>query len=238
MLLSLWSALFACYDNGFAIVSTAPIYGCVDGCEAIRISGHGFSKDATATVGGNAVTGIEWPARELDQGYFITGIMPASSNGKGYADVVVKSGGESSTLTSTAAYYYVECPGAGHVDYLSAQSNIAAGDVIEIHGCGLDVATQSVRIVDGKGTAVGADIPLTATCGTAVDTFTAPTVSAGGYYFELVDSAGEILSGAPCLACDPDEICDDDPATCPDAEALDTASSCSDFPLFFGEEGC
>jgi hypothetical protein len=230
---AIWSALAGCYDNGFAAVSTCPIYGWVDGCSAIKISGHGFEKDISATIGGNPVTNIEWPTGDLDQGYFVTGIVPASTNGKGYAEIVVTSGGKSSTLAGVDSYYYVECPAAAHIDSVSANNNVKAGDTITLAGCGLDPAAHLARFVDGDGVAQGADIPLTAACGTATMTLAAPTLPAGGYYLEIVNASGEVLNGAPCAAVDADDYCD--PATMPAVDTADSAASCSDFRVYFGE---
>ncbi len=214
MFLLLWAALSGCNDPGFAAVSIDPIYGWVDGCTSIQISGHGFDDDVKATIGGNAVTSVTLPTREVDKGYNFAGTIPAGKHG--YADVEVTSGGETSVLTGTAGYYYVECPETGAIDTVGPQQ-LVAGDRVTIVGCGLEATSRKVRLLDGTGVQVGADLALASNCGTAKVIFEAPALPDGTYYIAVVDDAGNVLVGGQC----------------PPPDSADTAYSCTEYTLTY-----
>lgn len=214
-------SLLSCNQSGFDAVAIRPIYGWTDGCTAVTITGRGFGDDVTAKIGDQALTGVTVPpADDIDHGYAMTGVMPASNFGKGYADVTVTSGDKSSVITGSGAYYYVDCPQPGYIEALSVTEGLATGTTVNITGCGLDSAALKVQLFDADGvTAVGSPIALTSVCGTANVSFTAPAVPADGtYYLTLVDGAGTVLAGAPC----------------PPLDSADTASTCSDFKVTYG----
>lgn len=216
--------LASCNKPGFQAISIRPIDGWVDGCNPILISGSGFGDDVTAMIGDQAVTSITLPPKETgvdsEYGYQLFGIAPPSTIGKGYQDVTVTSGGKSDTITGSGAYYYKDCPGPGYIEGISQTEGLASGTAITITGCGLDSESLKVRVVDSANVAVGADLSLTKSCGTAVVTFSAPAVPADGtYYLEVVDVDGNVLSGTPC----------------PPPDTADTAGgSCVDYPLSYG----
>ncbi len=214
MTLLLWAALSGCNDPGFAAVSIDPIYGWVDGCTTIQISGHGFDKDVKATIAGNAVTNVTLPTREVDIGYTFAGTLPAGKHG--YADIEVTSGGESSVLTGTAGYYYVECPETGVIDTVGPQQ-VVAGDGVTIVGCGLDAASRKVRLFDSTGAQAGDDIVLASNCGTAKVSFAAPALADGTYYIAVVDESGNVVAGGQCAPPD----------------SADTAYSCTEYTLTY-----
>jgi hypothetical protein len=215
--------LLGCNTAGWDAVSISPIYGWVDGCSPITISGHGFSDKATATIGGQAVTGITQPDRDLDKGYLFTATVPAAT-AAGYADVVVTDGENTATITGTGAYYYVACPAPGYLEALSPTDGITAGATISMTGCGFDPAAVRVQIVDSAGTAAGDAIELTPVCGTASVSFTAPALADGTWYLELIDPTGTVLSGTPCPPVD----------TAVPADTSDTAAACTDTPIVYG----
>lgn len=215
--------LAGCNDPGFALVSISPIYGWTDGCNAVTLSGHGFGKDATAKIGGAAVTGVTFPEPPKNPltpsnvGYIAYGVAPAGSHG--YAEVSLTSSGQTSTITGTGGYYYVSCPAPGSVDAVTPAEAIAGGALIALDGCSLDAATMTVRLVDATDATVADGLALTSLCGKGSVTFEAPVLADGTYFIELVDTGtGAVLSGAPC----------------PPADSADTASSCSDHAIVYG----
>lgn len=209
--------LGACNDAGYGLVSISPIYGWVDGCNPVTLSGHGFADDATASIGGSDITGITLPERKVDKGFVLYGTAPAGQHG--YAEVTMRSGGETSTLKGTAGYYYVECPALGTVDAVTPAAGLADGVTVTLNGCGLDTTLAAARIVSADGTPQGSDLPLVSMCGTGTASFTAPALADGEYYLELVRvDDGTVLSGAPC----------------PPPDSGDTGSSCTDQTLTYG----
>jgi len=213
--------LIGCNTAGFDAVAISPIYGWVDGCSTVTISGHGFSEQATATVGGQSVTGITLPERALDKGYLFTATVPAAS-AAGYADVVVTDGDNTATITGSGAYYYVACPAVGYLESYGPSEGVTAGATVTITGCGFDAAAVRGQIVDAAGSPQGGAFALTSACGTASVSFEAPALADGTWYLELVDADGAVLSGAPC----PPE----DTAT----DTSDTGATCTDYPLTYG----
>ena len=195
---------------GFKAVSIREIYGWVDdSCKTVTISGHGFDDGVTATIGGNPVTNLTLPDRELDKGFLFTAGVPAATEA-GYGDVVVTNGdGETSTITD--GYYYVACPMSAWVDGLSPTDGITAGASVGVAGCQLEGATQ-VQV----GTAE--PVPLTtATCGTSQASFAAPDLIEGTYTVTLLDAEGALVFPP---ACTPD--------------TADTGSSCITLTLTYG----
>jgi hypothetical protein len=191
-LLILPLALAGCNTVGFGVISMEPIYGWVDGCTDVKVSGHGFDPDASATLGGVALTDLTQPDGLLDEGYQLFGRTPPSPTGAtGYADLTVTSGGESGTLAQ--AFWYAACPGAGFADGADP-AEVTEGATVTLSGCGLDPATQAVRV----GTS--AALPIEASCGTARATFTAPGLPAGTWYVGVFDLAGTQIFPDP--ACD------------------------------------
>jgi hypothetical protein len=143
--------------------------------------------------------------------------VPAVAD-KGYQDVTVTTGGKSSVITGSGAYYYIECPRMGTVDTVSPTTELKAGTAISIYGCKLNAELITARIVDETGEPTGQDIPLTKVCGTGAASFDAPALDAGKYYLQLIDAEGTVVAG---------EIC-------PPTDTADTASSCTDYPLSYG----
>lgn len=203
--------LFAagCNSAGYEAVAIRPTFGWADGCTAVKISGHGFGDEVSATVGGNAVEDITRAEAEEDQQFFFFGTMPAGDPGA--QDLVVTSDGKESTVE--AAFYYVACTGPATLETVTPNDGVAAGATVSLAGCGFDVATQQVRIIDPTGTVASTTASLTADCGTAYASFTAPTMPDGDYWVFIEDIAsGDVLN--PVTG---------DPREC----ALDTAADCA-----------
>lgn len=176
---------------GFGAVSIRPIYGYVDGCNAVRIGGHGFDSDVAVTIGGQPITEATLPEEgSLDRGFMIDGVAPAG--GPGYADVVVTNGdGQSTTISET--YYYVACPSAFYPEALGPNEGIASGTEITVAGCNLNGATQ-VQVGDAD------PVPLTPGCGNVTATFSAPNLepSDEAYPIRFLDAAGDEQFSQPC----------------------------------------
>lgn len=200
--------LAGCNNPGFEAVSIRPIYGWVDGCNPVRVSGHGFGDDVKVTIGDRddaaaqaELASVTFPEKELDKGYFVEGVMPAAVTGtNGYADVVVTTGGQTSVIDD--AYYYVACPGLGYTESASPTEGLVGGETITLSGCGLDAAAVQAWVVDATGApVVPAALPLTSACGTASATFAAPALAKGTYYLLLTDLDGNpLFGGAPDTA--------------------------------------
>lgn len=209
--------LGACNDAGYALVSISPIYGWVDGCNPVTLSGHGFSEDVSASIGSSDITGLTQPEAKQDKGFVLHGVAPAGPHG--YAEVSLRSAGVTSKLEGTAGYYYVECPGTGMIDSVTPSTELGDGVTVILNGCGLDSTGAAARIVSADGTPQGADLPLTSMCGKGTASFTAPPLADGDYFLELVSLAdGSVLIGAPC----------------PPGDSGDTGSHCTDYPLTYG----
>ena len=201
----------ACEDRlGFDAVSLFPTYGYVDGCTNIRMGGHGFTEDFSATIGGNPVTNITDPDPEvdpLDQGFEKYGVTPAG--GPGFADYKATDSGESVTVTN--AFYYIACPGAPWVDAVS----YADGDVT-ISGCGLDAASLDAYLVlkGGDPTKVKPFTDVSSVCGTATVSFGTPGTPGVYELYLSVDGGTTFI---------PDPTCVEDTA--------DTAVTCASAPI-------
>lgn len=183
-------ALVACNTAGFDVVSISPIYGWVDGCNTVRISGHGFAQDATATLG-DLDLAVSARGEGIDEGYWLESVLPAAPvSAKGYATASVTSGGVTSTLPD--AYYYVECPQPGNLESVDAET-VVPDQSVTLQGCGLDSAALTVHLVPRAGTET-ISRTLTSACGTASATFTVPSnLTADTYDLQLVDATGAVV---------------------------------------------
>ena len=182
--------LSACNTAGFDAVSISPIYGWTDGCNTVRVSGHGFAEDATVTLGTLELP-ISARGEGIDAGYWIEGTLPAAAAAQaGYATVSVNSAGATSTIAD--AYYYVACPAEGTLDSLDTET-VAAFQNVTMQGCGLS-ATLLVQLTPRGGTAEDAvRVPITSTCGTASTSFVAPDLPDNLYDVQIVNPAGDVL---------------------------------------------
>ncbi len=194
-LITMGLALAAC-DRGLDAVSIRPIYGWTDGCTDVEIGGNHFGDQVSVTIGGNPLDNLTLPdaaTQPLDVGFEAYGTTPPSTNGKGPADVVVSSGGETDTITG--GFYYVDCPHPGYVEAADPTEGVSAGDTITLWGCGLDSSAYTVRVGDNA-----TDAQLTGVCSTAQVTFTAPAPSAdGAWYIGFFDSTGtQVYPDATC----------------------------------------
>lgn len=199
-------ALAGCNKVGFDFVSIEPTYGYADGCTDVKIGGHGFSKDISGTIGGNAITDIVLPdenskdrLEQLNVGFQFTGLSPAGEGG--FAEVSVDNGdGEPDSIKD--AWYYISCPGAPYPEALGA-TDVAVGDSVLILGCGMDTSLK-VRLDPvgaTTGAPVGATAALTSVCSTARVSFDVPAGTApGSYLVNFVDGSGTLVYG--------DNLCD------------------------------
>lgn len=212
----LLAALVSCNTVGFDAVSISPIYGWVDGCNQVKVSGTAFGDDLAVSITMPDASGVDVSAelgglvhagddpsvtderiKALNVGFYVLGTMPASPvASKGYASVVVTSGDQTATLDE--AYYYVACPADGYLEYADPVSAIASGTPITLGGCSLDASRMMVQLVDTTGAPAGAPASLTSSCGTATVSFAAPSVPDGDYYITIVDTKGNLLWGEPC----------------------------------------
>ena len=119
--------ILAC-EGGYDAVAISPIYGWVDGCNVVTVTGHGFG----AKIGGNALTDMVLPTRALDKGFRFDAVVPANSAAKAY-DVVVTSDGQTSTIGGTGGYTHVTCPRRGYLEGLDT-TNAAAGATVTLSG--------------------------------------------------------------------------------------------------------
>lgn len=196
-LLSAIIALGSCNDAGFAVVSISPIYGYVDGCTDVKVSGHGFSENAEALLDDITLENLAYPdpnTNELDEGFIIYGRTPRHE--KGYVDLIVVNK-DLSYSTLKEAYYYVDCPGEPWLDSISPSAGVLPHDVVTLSGCNIDTSEVFVRVNNSE------PIPLSPSCRTATSTFMAPELPAGDYELALVDAKGALLwPSEPCSAKD------------------------------------
>lgn len=199
--LALTVVLAGCNTAGYDVVSISPIYGWTDGCNTVRVSGHGFSETATAALGELALD-INARGEGIDAGYWVEATLPpAPVTEPGYATVTVTSDGVASSVPD--AYYYVACLQLGNLESLDSEV-AAAGQAIGMVGCQLDASALTVRLSpqDQPERAHGrlhTDVPFTSSCGTATASFVAPALDDGVYDVELVDAAGATVF--PPYAC-------------------------------------
>ncbi len=210
------AALVSCNKVGFDAVSISPIYSYVEGCNAVRVSGHGFAEDISVTVSMPDASGVAVTAdleslvlakddpavtdpdlKALNVGFYVLGVMPGAPAGtSGYADINVTSDGVTASLPQ--AYYYVACPADALVEGYGPSSGVTAGSDVSLQGCNLDAATMQVQLLDETGAPVGQQVPLVSDCRTAAVHFAAPAQPDGTYYVTLVDAKGNVLAGEPC----------------------------------------
>ncbi|MCB9760341.1 MAG: IPT/TIG domain-containing protein [Alphaproteobacteria bacterium] len=184
-------SLTACDPLGTRAVSIRPIYGWVDGCTTVKISGHGFADGTTATFGGNAIENPTYPdpdSEALDVGYLFYGTTPAGS-APGYVDVVVTSGGETYPLATP--FYYEACPGLLAIEDVSMGETVTSGDSIGLTGCGFDASTIKVKVGDAE------PVALTSVCSSAQVSFSAPDLPAGTYEVVFTDAGGDQVYPTP-----------------------------------------
>ncbi|MCB9746107.1 MAG: IPT/TIG domain-containing protein [Alphaproteobacteria bacterium] len=193
------SLLTACEDIGTDAISIRPIYGWADGCTAVKISGHGLAADATATIGGVAVTDISYPDAEsapLDVGYLFYATTPAGEPGS-FQPVVVSSGGVDYQIGPDGVdaadggfgFYYETCPGIV-LEGTSMGDTVSSGESISISGCGLDASAIKASIG-------GEVVDLTSVCNSAEVSFSAPDLPDGSYELTFVDGNGDQIYPTP-----------------------------------------
>lgn len=201
----LWMALVpilaSCNTPPFNVVSVKPIYGWVDGCTEVRVSGSGFADDATVAFGGVEVP-VTSRGEGIDAGYWLGAVMPPAASGtNGYVDVTVNSAGASDTVPG--AFYYVACPMLGNVEVVDP-ADVSAGTSVSVWGCGLDTTQLRVKLSDPMGKLPASEpLPLSPDCSTAQAHFTAPSMPSGTYDVLLVDSS-EAIVYPPDYGCVPD----------------------------------
>jgi hypothetical protein len=200
----------ACEDRlGFDAVSLYPTHGWVDGCTTVKMGGHGFTDDFSATLDGAAIE-IDEDNPEvlpLDVGFEKWGRTPPGEHG--FADYEATDGGESAKVTN--AFYYEVCPGAPFVETVEAVDG-----TVTISGCGFDAASIDAYLVL-KGGDPTKEKPFTdvgAVCGTAIVSFGTPGTP-GVYELYLSIDGGDTLI--------PDPGCKEDTA--------DTALDCPPPPV-------
>lgn len=182
-LLALASATSCESRLGTEAISIRPIYGLQDACTSVKISGHGFGRDVSATIGGKPVTDLALPEEgSLDDGFNFTAVAPVG-DAVGYAEVVVSTGGVDYPLT--VPFYYEACPATAYVFGVEPSTGLAAGTAVALSGCGLNASTLRVQI--GEATPVEL---VGAACGTTEASFTAPDVAAGTWPVVFVDGNG------------------------------------------------
>jgi hypothetical protein len=195
--------LGSCDPITFGAVSIRPIYGWVDGCSEVKVSGHKFGDDVTGAVAGEPFTNIVLPTKELDKGFFFTATMPAGAT-NGFAEVSVTSGGETSTIPD--AYYYVTCPAAIYPETAAPTEGVTAGTVVTLTGCNLDATLYRVQVGAAE------PVAMTSVCGTGIATFTAPDLPAlpdgAGYAVSFVDANGVLVYPQICDTADTATPCD------------------------------
>ncbi len=181
-------------------VSIRPIYGWVDGCNSVMLSGSGFGADVVAEIGGNRMADIATTTDSEDVGYEFTATAPSATE-PGYANVTVYSGGKEDTITGSGAYYYVACPASPHVDGLGA-TTAAIGTTVTISGCGFDARRMRVQLESIDGATRSEILTPETRCGTASIDFVVPSVLMGSYSVVILDLDGNLLAGDQCAAGD------------------------------------
>jgi hypothetical protein len=186
---------------GSEAIAIRPIYGFVDGCADVKVSGYGLEGPLSATLNGEPLTDLK-PARGvLERGFAFTARVPRG-DAPGTVDLKVQIGEETSVVPG--AFTWLPCPGSAHAESIDRQQ-AAPDEDIELFGCNLDPAQVSVRLDDGLGG--GATLPLTARCGTARATFQVPASLSGAWSVSLVDPDGALLWPQPCDSADSGRAC-------------------------------
>lgn len=206
ILLLLPVAMLGCSTGGLDAVSIRPIYGWVDGCTPVKISGNEFGTDVSAKViaidENLAPTGASAdianaditqpdPADTTDRlnalnaGFLFYASMPPSPTGSNtWADIEVTSGGVSDTIP--AAYYYQACPAAPYIESYGPADGLVGGETLTIAGCNLNASAYELRVISGE-LGETTTVAMSSVCGTAEVSFTAPTLTAGSYEFAIYE---------------------------------------------------
>lgn len=214
MLIPLFLSTLGCNTVGFDAVSINPIYGFVDGCNDITVSGHGFGEKVGASIGDNPITNVEQPSEDTEtpaateKGFMFSGWVPPATDGAtGLHDVTVVNESEdgtvqTDTITGSGGYYYVACPAPGLISSVGPGTGVSVGAEITVIGCNL--GGLYAEVIDLEDVPVAAPIPLTASeCGSGRSTFSAPSVPADTtYYVRVTDADGNVYSGATATSCE------------------------------------
>jgi len=206
-----------CSDLPPNVVSISPTYGWEDGCQQVKVSGHGFTEDVEITVGGEPLANLTQPNPDenpLDVGFVVYGTTPSGQNG--FADVAMDADGL--TDQSVDAFYYVACPSSPYIEGAEPSSDLIGGEAITLEGCSIDPGAVSVRV------GASADISLTSVCGTASAYFSAPALEDGYWYAGFFDSNGDQV--APSVDCDITQEADPPDTGYYQAYYPDTADPC------------
>lgn len=187
-----------------------PEYGYVDGCTDLVLQGAEIGENATVTIGGVPVLGLEpatldpdYPEWAQDVGFKYYAVSPPSPGLEpGYYDVVMtipaeKTGGEPVVRTLRDGFYYLACPGSVHLDEVGFSNPVAPGTTVPLVGCGLDPEQVTVTLQTSAGT-VAATMPLQGDCSTAQAHVDLPASLAAGVYFLTLEHADGTLIGGVC----------------------------------------
>ena len=207
----------ACEDRlGFEAVSLFPTQGWEDGCTEVKMGGHGFTDDFSATLDGEPIALIDDhpEVAELDVGFEKWGTTPPGEHG--LADYKATDGDDSSTVTN--AFFYLSCPAAPYVEHVDVLDG-----TITLSGCGFDAASTDAYLVpkggnptDPKSGVLG-PFDLSQTCGSAIVSIS-PGAGAPPGVYELYLS----LDGGKTFLPDPN---------CVDKDTADTAVACEAAPI-------
>jgi hypothetical protein len=183
-----------CNNAGYDANAIRPTYGWDAGCTAVKVSGHGFGDNVTATIGGIEVLNLVRPTDLEDLNFFFFADTPVATEA-GAQDLKVTSDDEEATVVD--AFYYLTCPSPGYLEVVDPDAGLAAGATVSLGGCSLDAATMQVVLADVAGVVADATADLTQDCGVAYASFDVPAVAAGTYYLLIVDStSGDVLNPA------------------------------------------
>ena len=204
----------ACEDRlGFDAVSLFPTQGWEDGCTEVKMGGHGFTDDFSATLNGNPIELIEDHPEvlELDVGFEKWGQTPPGEHG--FADYKATDGDDSATVDN--AFFYLACPAAPYVEAVEAVDG-----TITISGCGFDASSTTAYLVPKGGDLAKKSkgpFDLSEECGSAIVSLS-PGAGAPPGVYELYLS----LDGGKTFLPDPD---------CVDKDTADTAVVCEAAPI-------
>lgn len=211
ILLLLPVAMLGCSTGGLDAVSIRPIYGWVDGCTPVKISGNEFGAAVSAkaiaidenlqqTSASADIGDIVAPdatddsdrLNALNAGFLFYASMPPSPTGANtWVDIAVTSDGVTDTIP--AAYYYQACPAAPYIESYGPAEGLLGGETLSISGCNLNASAYELRVIAGEP-AETTTVALSTVCGTAEVSFTAPALAAGTYEFAVYEA------GAPADA--------------------------------------
>ncbi len=192
---SVWGFLAACGLNPFDVVLVSPIYGYVDGCTEVAVTGRGFSEDVRARLGLQPALGAVLPAPgALERGFRFDILTPPNGN-VGPVDLTVIDGEHIQTLSE--AFHYVPCPAAFTVDGLSAY-DAPANTRVSIYGCSLSTADVVVHLTNEDPAVPPVDLVPSPVCGTATIDFGVPNLP-GTWTLTLQNRDGDPIWPAPCV---------------------------------------